>query len=927
MARVRKNERSWAIELISLIDRIASRRDWCIKKAGGESTVRVSAATRMFPDVLLYADSGQQRILQGWEVKMPDVSIDDPVFVADAQRKAKALGMNSCLLWNFTYVRLYTCGEGGEFRMEREWDATAHIRSRDDVERFRSDWEQLLEQVLCKLNEYFVTGACCDVPLDEFIARSAIGDLVCRNKGIVEECLSRRMRANAVDDAHLSLWWRSVQNEYRFGEEKKEGAYAKTILLHWVSRFLFAQLIKRQYNAAGEVDDINADCTPAAANEIFRRITEKCDFYNIFSPLEYSDTLPEVTWANLTEYNRFLSGAVVERMDQEALQRLLELTVSTVQREIYGMFPTPPALARILVRLAVRDWNAPVLDCCCGTGAIAGAAIRLKKEKGVEPVEAVRTVWASDKNRYPLLIANIALSSVGHINVPLRLFPHNALDLAVNEVVRIVNPETGRTERLHLPSFPTIVSNLPFVAFENIPDDDRQLIKEHGCGLGRRADLFATLALRSAELLTPDGTCAFITSTSWLGTLSGLEWYRKLRTRYHILQVHVSGKGRWFRNADVVTTILVLQKRREGEPEKGTTFCLWKSALEDIAADPIKEEDLVLSALLGKNQNTRLLEMSTYSVQQIETLVGMGVSLNACFHRVQWLSSLSPQLVPLTDVFEVCRGSRRGWDELFYPKAGTHRIESRFLRPVLLSSRNVTRLSAQPDGVAFCCRLTEKELLRKSAIGAAEWIHRFENKTNGKGRPLPEVLSQGGLKWYEFGDTPSVEFVTALNPDRKLFFAWMETPGIINQRLVGLTRRRSSNDAEWLHALLNSVLTMFYIEACGFGRGLGVLDMNKSRCEGMRLLNPELVEPAAREPVLKLFRRLKQRSVLPLEQEMQQKDRQDFDDALFAAYGLGALADSVRSSLLSLHAARCAARLGVENGEKGEKTKKVSDKA
>ena len=91
---------------------------------------------------------------------MPDVSIDDPVFVADAQRKAKALGMNSCLLWNFTYVRLYTCGEGGEFRMEREWDATAHIRSRDDVERFRSDWEQLLEQVLCKLIDAAVNSPC-----------------------------------------------------------------------------------------------------------------------------------------------------------------------------------------------------------------------------------------------------------------------------------------------------------------------------------------------------------------------------------------------------------------------------------------------------------------------------------------------------------------------------------------------------------------------------------------------------------------------------------------------------------------------------------------------------------------------------------------------------------------------------------------------
>lgn len=66
---VRKNERSWAIEIISQINRITSENDLVIKRAGGESTISYSKSGRMFPDVILYEDKELSRILQGWELK------------------------------------------------------------------------------------------------------------------------------------------------------------------------------------------------------------------------------------------------------------------------------------------------------------------------------------------------------------------------------------------------------------------------------------------------------------------------------------------------------------------------------------------------------------------------------------------------------------------------------------------------------------------------------------------------------------------------------------------------------------------------------------------------------------------------------------------------------------------------------------------
>lgn len=65
MINVNKNERSWAISLISDINIILENKNWIIKRAGGETTIN-TGKSRMFPDVILYGDKEQRKILQGW---------------------------------------------------------------------------------------------------------------------------------------------------------------------------------------------------------------------------------------------------------------------------------------------------------------------------------------------------------------------------------------------------------------------------------------------------------------------------------------------------------------------------------------------------------------------------------------------------------------------------------------------------------------------------------------------------------------------------------------------------------------------------------------------------------------------------------------------------------------------------------------------
>lgn len=904
-AAVRQNERSWAIELISRINALAERHDLAVKRAGGELTISAGRRNRMFPDVTLYGDEGRTVILQGWELKMPDTPIEDEALIRDAQRKALALNLNSCLIWNFTYAALYVRDGGDGFTRLKRWDDTAHIRTREDVETFRADWERLLERVLLEVNGYFATGRFRNASLGDAISETAVAALIRRNKSVTAERLRAAASRDAVMEAYLDQWWKGIRSEYERDEQDLYRAYAKTVLLNWANRIVFAHLIKSRQNGALAVDGIGYETTPEEAGRIFEEIAARCDVQNVFSAPEYGAILPEAAWQDLAEFSLFLRDNGLERLDQRALQNVLEGTVAAGRREISGQFATPPVLARLLVRLTVRDWSEQVLDCCCGTGTIARAAIQLKKER-LPAREALETVWACDKYRYPLQIAGISMADVDAVHLTGRLFQHNALTLAPGEG----GPEAGGGTRLPLPEFGAVVSNLPFVPFELIPGDDKAEIAKmpRVWELDGRSDLYCYMAVKLADVLRPGGMLGIITSNSWLGTNAGAKLIKALEERYYLRQVHISGQGRWFQNADVVTTILVLEKKGAGE-EGPTDFWLWQKSLEELAESPEDGDKLVNGALLKKELDASAARLSQYTGEQIRQLLGLNIRYNALFHQVDWLLEVRDKMIPISRAFRVFRGSRRGWDALFYPRKGEHRIEDVYLKKVLVNAKGVTRLTAEPDREAFCCGASLDELRARGHTGALAWIEKFADQLNKVGEPLPAVLERKGMEWYELRDSEIAELFTMMNPDQRFFFGRFEEPSFVNQRLIGLTHRDEYPDLELNHALLNSLLTTFYIEASGFGRGLGVLDINKDSVSKCYMPDPGQVSPGDRSRILEAFERLKARDLMSLSDELRDPDRIAFEHAVLKSFGVDGCYGRIRDSLLSMQQARAAVTL------------------
>ncbi len=907
---IRKNERSWAIELISQINQFLKDNDLIIKHAGGESTVSERRGQNMFPDVILYGDYDLSSILQGWELKMPDVPINDADFVHDAQRKATALNLNSCVIWNFTHVRLYVFDDNRhEFTERKKWDNNS-IKTRDDVQRYRSKWEQTLQNVLTTVNDYLISGQVKKTFIGEVLATTSISRLVSENKFSVATYLREMAKRDAIMGARLETWWKDIKFEYEGDEEDKFPAYAKSIIINWANRIIFAHLIKNRQMSAYAIDKLDYDSTPEEGNIIFESITKKSDFYNIFAPMRYNEYLPNKTWGSLVELSLFLKSTPIKNISQRILQQVLEDSVNISKRLVNGQYPTPPVLAAILSRITIHDVTGECFDGCCGTGTIPSYIIDFKKSKHIGSEKAMSTTWASDKFKLPLQIANLAMTSYDSINIPCRLFQKDILKLHSDDEVEIVNPQTGEKDIYRLPQFDAIISNLPFVKASGISSDDANLIEQIKIqhALSGRSDFSYYVALHLKDLVKEDGYVGIILSNSFLGTESGNQFFNAIREYFDDIKLHISGNGKWFDNADIVTVLLVMRKRTTTERNSNISFFRWNRNLYTIQESQDYIDCIVNSSLLDCELDKSIVSRANYCEDELVELMKLNISYNALFADLNWLIEIEEKLTPLNSVLNVIRGNRRGYDKLFIPRPCDYsNIEPQFLYNFIKNLKRTCSYVAQADSKAFCCSMTMDELETENMHGAIEWIRRFENVVDDYG-PLVDRLKRAHMEWYENKPNELAEIGTMMNPDDRMFYVIFPSPTFINQRVIGLNRINQNDDINLLHALLNSIISIFYIEAVGFGRGLGALDISKDSISKCYMLNPSLLSEKQAISIKKGFRALIDRGILDIQQELSDPIRREFDMIVMNAYGIGNYYDVIVNSLRSLRRIRKAVK-------------------
>jgi len=913
MSKVTYNERSWAIDIISEISIYSSKIDKTIKRAGGENTIN-TGKTRLFPDVLLFGEHSD--ILMGWELKMPDTSLTDQEFIDNAAKKADILSLNSFLLWNAQGAVLYVLDDD-EYKPTKSWD-TSHgvIKTRKDVLGNRDLWIESLHEILKELNNFFETGTLIRKPLIDSFKDSNIINFILKNSTENAIALENFSKTNARFGAEVNIWWRVSKHEYP--EHEKWEILSEIILVNWINKILFANILTAYYDEAKLIYQVDIDITPKEASDIFIEISKTCDFWNIFQPQLGENYITSLAWNEIVQLNLLLKDIELASIGQELLQSLLENVIYSSKRKIAGQFTTPMPLARLLIHLTMLDKNQTIHDTCCGTGTIPRAAYDIKKEAGISAKAALSSVFASDKVAFPLQMATLAISEPENMGNIIQIFKSDATDISIGQELEFRDPFNGELIQQEYNCVSSIASNLPFIQQEDleelnpdIKDKTNKFIKEQTgekIKLHAKSDLYAYLPFYLWNLLCEEGKLGIIVSNSWLGT----EWggvFKKALTKFFKLEyVVTSGEGRWFHNADVVTNIIILEKKNPtcdiGSDEE-TKFITVNTDINEINDNTTIE---TLFEYIITETEDPMLFMESYKTNYI---MDIPLNWNTLFGDISWLSDIEDKLIYSNTLFEINRGRRRGWNAMFYPEE-SHSIDSVFIKPVLRTSKHIKTMVAKAETEAFCCSMSESDLHSNGYTGTLQWINKFKTEFNTNGKPLVPVLEDSAAKgeyWYEMNDSTMADLVASMNFNHRMFIAKLEDRSFVDQRLTRFTALNDSVDIDLAHALLNSILGVFFIEALGFGRGLGALDLSSTRMSKyLRMLNPDLITEDQANLIKEKFEVIKYRDVKNILEELEDSDRIDFDNTVLEAYGLLDIKDNIIDSFLYLYHIRTTVR-------------------
>ena len=370
-----------------------------------------------------------------------------------------------------------------------------------------------------------------------------------------------------------------------------------------------------------------------------------------------------------------------------------------------------------------------------------------------------------------------------------------------------------------------------------------------------------------------------------MGTDWGKSFQELIEPFFTLETVIRSGNRRWFDNADEITTLLILRKKTQADADsdKAVKFVTTQIALQDWNNQIVNE----FITNIARSETSEILRVNSINLEERKRNQSAGYSIRSNFYKCDWVSDFVKNSVPVSNLFEVARGARRGWNPLFYPD-NPSKIESEFLIPALKSTSKQTYLVANPDSVAFCCEESIEELVKSEKSGALAWVRNFENQVNNKGLPLPEVLGQPDFFWYQMSSKEKANFVISMNPYENLSVLQLKPAAFVDQRLIRINPLATSNeDLELLHALLNCTLSLTGIELLGFERGLGVLDISSTSLRKyFRILDPALIGEDQRKEILSTFSKVKGRTMKKTMEEIEMSDRQAFDSAVLKAFGM-----------------------------------------
>lgn len=225
---------------------------------------------------------------------------------------------------------------------------------------------------------------------------------------------------------------------------------------------------------------------------------------------------------------------------------------------------------------------------------------------------------------------------------------------------------------------------------------------------------------------------------------------------------------------------------------------------------------------------------------------------------------------------------KTGQDEIYYLRNADD-VDGEYIGRVLKSAKDCEYLSARTDTPAFVCARTIDELIALGHKKTVDWINRYAGRLN-QSVPNKELFWQN-LSGGTLSGSQEIRLFASMNPERRIFYGLLDEPAKINQRAIGFSPLAEDVDLALCHALLNSVVGVFYAEASGFPKGLAALDNRAENTKKIFMLDPRLLKASDAARIIKSFEPLLGRKIMATVDEYEQKDRLSFEGTVAECFG------------------------------------------
>ena len=453
--------------------------------------------------------------------------------------------------------------------------------------------------------------------------------------------------------------------------------------------------------------------------------------------------------------------------------------------------------------------------------------------------------------------------------------------------------------------------------------------------LSGQADIYTYIFIHTATLLAEKGMFAVITSNSWLDVSYGSVLKEFFLDNFKVKAVIGSWAEPWFDDAAVNTVVTILEKEsdKKKRDKNITHFVKLKKKFtelvpyQDLKLESIKRWQTIdrlveivesaqynvktadvaenISSLDIDEMRVRLVKQSFLrnEIEMDGELAKWGKYLRAPDVYFELLDKCKDKLIPLKDIAEVRFGIKTGINEFFYLQIDEDKekvkgcsycrnargwegfIEEKYLRAVIKSPKESESITIDPSKLKnklFLCNESKADLRKngdKYALKYIEWGEKQRTKENISWTVVPSV--QGRVHWYGILEKePARILLQMINNDRFVAFD-NESRVQVDHNLFEWMIEDDYFDAAKL--FLNSTFFSLIREV----NSRVSLGDGASKTEGVDWSNLMLV-PKKELKIKFNNSNLFSRKVLPIYNEVKQRDRKELDTKIVEALGLDA---------------------------------------